>query len=235
MMDEIENAYEQQRQFVSDASHELRTPIAVIKGYASMVNRWGKNDEKVLQESIEAIEEEAKNMQSLVESLLFLARRDKGSLEMEKGLFEINKLIEEIIKETNLIDKEHIIEKNIEYDGMIYASEEKLKQAIRIFVDNSMRYTESNKKIKIRLRASLNDVYVIIQDEGIGIAKENIPLIFERFYREDQARTRGKGNGTGLGLEIAKVIIEKHKGKNKSKGLAFWASPSVHRKTPYFI
>ncbi len=213
MMDEIESSYEKQRQFVSDASHELRTPIAVIKGYASMINRWGKEDESVLEESMHAIEEEAKNMQSLVESLLFLARRDKGSLEMDMSQFNIKEFLEEVVRETNLIDSDHNIIEQLEYDGEIYASPDKLKQAIRIFVDNSIKYTEKEKNITIQLKATENDIYIVIKDEGIGISKEDLPYIFERFYRADEARTRGKSGGTGLGLAIAKVVVEQHNGK----------------------
>lgn len=214
MMDEIENSYEKQKQFVSDASHELRTPIAVIKGYASMVNRWGKEDPSVLEESLKAIEEESRNMQSLVESLLFLARRDKGSMEMEKELFNAKTFMEEIIKESNLIDsQQHKFSSTLEYDGEIYASADKLKQAIRIFIDNSMKYTPSGGEIEIVLKSSNKDIYIIIKDNGIGISKEDLPYIFERFYRADQARTRTNKGGTGLGLAIAKVIIEQHDGR----------------------
>lgn len=213
MMDEIENSYEKQRQFVSDASHELRTPIAVIKGYASMVNRWGKEDHEVLEESLKAIEDEARNMQSLVESLLFLARRDKGTLEMEKEKFNIKDFIIEIIKESSLIDSHHNFDSELEYDGEIFASQDKLKQALRVFIDNSMKYTPEKGSIKINLKASNKDVYIIIEDTGVGISKEDLPHIFERFYRADQARTRSGQGGTGLGLAIAKVIIEHHKGK----------------------
>ncbi len=213
MMDEIENSYEKQKQFVSDASHELRTPIAVIKGYASMVNRWGKEDENVLDESIKAIEDEARNMQSLVESLLFLARRDKGTLEMEMERFNAKDFANEIIKESGLIDSKHKILGFIEYDGDIYASPDKLKQAIRVFVDNSMKYTPENGEIHVSLKASQKDVYFVIKDTGVGISQEDLPRIFERFYRADQARTRNDKSGTGLGLAIAKVIIEQHQGK----------------------
>jgi len=213
MMDEIERAYENQKQFVSDASHELRTPIAVIKGYASMVNRWGKEDPAVLEESLKAIEDESRNMQSLVESLLFLARRDKGTMEMEKEEFSIKELMEEILKETQLIDSGHTINGTFNYDGKIIACMDKLKQAIRIFIDNSMKYTPPEGEINIYLKASDKEVYLTIQDNGIGISKEDLPHIFERFYRADQARTRNKKGGTGLGLAIAGVIIEQHGGE----------------------
>lgn len=213
MMDEIENSYEKQKQFVSDASHELRTPIAVVKGYASMVNRWGKEDQNVLDESIKAIEDEARNMQSLVESLLFLARRDKGSLQMEMEQFSAKDFVNEIIKESSLIDSKHKILGFIEYDGEIYASPDKLKQAIRVFVDNSMKYTPENGEIHVSLKASQKDVYFVVRDTGVGISKEDLPRIFERFYRADEARTRSEKSGTGLGLAIAKVIIEQHQGR----------------------
>lgn len=213
MMDEIENSYEKQKQFVSDASHELRTPIAVIKGYASMVNRWGKEDQSVLEESLKAIEEEARNMQSLVESLLFLARRDKGTFEMEKERFNAKDFINEIIKESSLIDNKHRINGTIEYEGDIYASPDKLKQAMRVFIDNSMKYTPDDGEIHVTLKASQKDVYFVISDSGIGISQEDLPRIFERFYRADEARTRNKKSSTGLGLAIAKIIIEQHQGK----------------------
>ncbi len=212
MMDEIEKSYENQKQFVSDASHELRTPIAVIKGYASMVNRWGKEDPSVLEESLKAIEDESRSMQSLVESLLFLARRDKGNMEMDREVFNIKDFMTEILKESDLIGTDHKINGVLEYDGNIFASHDKLKQAIRIFIDNSMKYTPAQGEINIRLEAAINDIYIVIQDNGIGISKEDLPHIFERFYRADQARTRNKKGGTGLGLAIARVIIEQHEG-----------------------
>ena len=122
--------------------------------------------------------------------------------------------MEEIIKESNLIDsQQHKFSSILEYDGEIFASADKLKQAIRIFIDNSMKYTPSGGEIEITLKSSNKDIYIIIKDNGIGISKEDLPYIFERFYRADQARTRKNKGGTGLGLAIAKVIIEQHDGR----------------------
>lgn len=212
MMNEIENSYEKQKQFVSDASHELRTPIAVIKGYANMVNRWGKEDPSVLEESLKAIEDESRQMQSLVESLLFLARHDKGTMEMKKEAFNIKAFLIEIVKEFELIDQKHMITTEYEYDGNLYASPDKLKQAIRIFIDNSIKYTPDQGQIKIALKGSEHHIYISIQDDGIGISDEDLPHIFERFYRADQARTRNQSGGSGLGLSIAQMIIDQHDG-----------------------
>jgi len=211
MLDRLQEAYESQNQFVSDASHELRTPIAVIQGYANMVHRWGKNDPSVLEESIDAIRSESENMKELVEKLLFLARGDKNTERIEFGDFDLQKLILEIIKETSLIDNTHeIVEGDIALVN-IYGDRGHLKEAIRIFIDNGLKY--SSKEGKVTLSSSLDNNYVIIKvaDNGIGISKEDLPHVFDRFYRADKSRTKETG-GTGLGLSIAKWIIMKHKG-----------------------
>lgn len=215
MLDDIQKSYEREKQFVSDASHELRTPIAVIKGYAGMLNRWGKDDPAILEESIQAILGETENMHSLVESLLFIARNDKGSLKMDLAEFNLSDLIFEIAKETNLIDKQHDIVESIDKNLFVYGSIDKLKQALRIFVDNSIKYTPEKGEIKISLRATQSQYVVELSDNGIGISKEDLPHIFDRFYRADKSRTKLKDNqhgGTGLGLSIAKIIIEQHGG-----------------------
>ena len=211
MLDRIEHSYEQQNQFVSDASHELRTPIAVIQGYANMLNRWGKDDRSVLEESITAINSEALNMKDLVEKLLFLARTDKNTQKLEKNEFPLNELIDEICRETRMIDSRHsfICERND--NTIIDADRALIKQALRIFIDNSIKYTPEGGTIKLNSANIYNCIMLTLQDNGVGIAKEDIPRIFDRFYRCDKARTRQTG-GTGLGLSIAKWIIGKHNG-----------------------
>lgn len=216
MLDDIQKSYEREKQFVSDASHELRTPIAVVKGYAGMLNRWGKDDPEILNESIQAILGETDNMHSLVESLLFIARNDKGTLKMDMDKFNLSELICEIVKETKMIDSQHKIVDAIEDNVPFYGSLDKLKQALRILVDNSIKYTPDDGEISIVLRTSEKHNIIIISDNGIGISKEDLPHIFDRFYRADKSRTKMKENqhgGTGLGLSIAKIIIEQHRGR----------------------
>ncbi len=218
MMDNIQLSYERQRQFVSDASHELRTPIAVIKGYANMLDRWGKEDPEILMESIDAIQGEADNMQSLVESLLFIARNDKGTLKMDMDTFDLSTLMHEVVKETNLIDSHHEISPEIAESLLFYGSCEKLKQAFRVFIDNAIKYTPDGGNIKIKLQTSERHALIAIEDNGIGISAEDLPHIFDRFYRADKSRSRladnpQKTGGTGLGLAIAKIIVEQHRGK----------------------
>jgi two-component system sensor histidine kinase ArlS len=211
MLDGIETSYEQQNEFVSDASHELRTPIAVIKGYANMLYRWGKNDKEILAESITAIMSEAEDMQQLVEKLLFLARSDKNTQKIKKTMFYINELIDEIIKETKLIDCDHEIRTSINEQIYIYADKKLLKQALRIFIDNSIKYTPTGGSIKLNSYSKKKSLILEIIDTGIGIPKEDLPYIFNRFYRCDKSRAKESG-GTGLGLSIAKWIIGMHNG-----------------------
>lgn len=211
MLDRIQESYDKQNQFVSDASHELRTPIAVIQGYANLLDRWGKNDKEVLEESISAIKSEAENMKDLVEQLLFLARGDKNTQKVEKVDFYIDELVEEIVKETRLIDEKHeiICERNERVQ--VNADRNLIKEALRIFVDNSTKYTPDQGYIKINSYEISEGIIISIEDSGTGISKEDLPHIFDRFYRADKSRTKQSG-GTGLGLAIAKWIIMKHKG-----------------------
>ncbi|PKM90402.1 MAG: sensor histidine kinase [Firmicutes bacterium HGW-Firmicutes-12] len=212
MLDRIQISVEQQKRFVSDASHELRTPISVIQGYTNLLARWGKDDRKVLEESISALRSEALNMNHLIEELLFLAREDSGTLKINREEFKLSEIITEIIYETNLIDTSHIFinEKNEEF--FIKADKKLLKEATRIFMDNSIKYTPIGGIIKLNCYLKNDKGIISIEDTGIGISKEDLPYIFTRFYRADKSRTKITG-GTGLGLTIAKLIIDNHNGK----------------------
>lgn len=211
MLDRLEKAFQGQRQFVSDASHELRTPISVIQGYANLLDRWGKEEVAVRDEAIEAIKKEAENMKSLVESLLFLARGDDEKIIVNKSEFYFNELIEEVIQETLMItDKLKIYDVGLEQLSIV-ADRELLKQMLRVFVDNSIKYTPPGGELRIGLGRDGNFAVLTVEDTGIGIPEEHLPHIFERFYRVDKARSDKKG--AGLGLAIARWIIEKHRGK----------------------
>ena len=212
LLDRIQASYEQQNRFVSDASHELRTPISVIQGYANLLQRWGKEEKAVLEESVCAIKNEADNMKDLVEKLLFLARADKHTQSLEKSSFAMNELVDEVIRETRLIDSEHNITCDINETITINADRGLIKQALRIFVDNSIKYTLRGGTIKINSEIRTNRIFLTIQDNGIGISREDIPHIFERFFKCDKSRTREGGGSSGLGLSISQWIVEKHQG-----------------------
>ena len=216
MLDRIEASYQKQNQFVSDASHELRTPISVLQGYANMLDRWGKGDKEVLDESILAIKSESENMKSLIEKLLFLARADKSLQKLEREDFSMEELIIEIIKEANIIDSKHQFTIDINDSSVFYGDRNLIKQLIRILVDNSIKFTPEGGIININHKRTKNLLILEIEDTGIGIAAEDIPHIFERFYRADKSRTKNQG-GQGLGLSIARWIIDSHHGKIEVK------------------
>ncbi|NLC68128.1 MAG: HAMP domain-containing histidine kinase [Clostridiaceae bacterium] len=212
MMDRIEDAYNRQKQFVSDVSHELRTPIAVLQGYIDMLNRWGKDDREVLQESLDALKNETENMKNLVENLLFLARNDRGKLDLQKERFSLTDLLLETIREMKIIDEKHKVTWNINEGIEVYADRDRIKQAIRVFLDNAIKYTPEGGEIAINLTTEKKNAVIEVLDTGIGMTVEEMKHIFDRFYRSDKSRKREKG-GHGLGLTIAKTIILGHKGK----------------------
>lgn len=209
MLDRLELYMNQQKQFVSDASHELRTPIAIIQGYTEMLERWGKDDPAILEESINSLSQETANMKELLEKLLFLSRSDKKTLKVEKEPFNLSVLCHEVIKETGFIDDEHDILAKITEDVMLSGDRGLIKELIRILVDNALKYTPEGGSITLGCNISKQNVILSIQDTGIGIAREHIPHLFERFYRIDEARNKSTG-GTGLGLAIAMQIIKVH-------------------------
>lgn len=211
MIDRLQGAFNRQAQFVSDASHELRTPIAVIQGYANLLDRWGKDDRDALEKSIYGIKIEAANMASLIEKLLFLAKGDSGTQLIEKKEFCLNELIDEVVKESKLIENDHIISSSKNDSVSIFADYKMIKQMLRIFIDNSIKFTPKGGTIDISSEALEKVVKIIVSDTGIGIPEDEIENIFNRFYVVDKSRSKEKG-GTGLGLSIAKWIIDMHQG-----------------------
>jgi signal transduction histidine kinase len=210
----VENAMEKQRNFVADASHELRTPIAVIQGYANMLARWGAEDPKVLEESIEAIISEADSMKQLVNMLLFLARGDSNSIDFDIERVDLNHIVNEVVREEEMIDNGHnITVGHLDEDVCVLGDADLIKQLLRILVDNSIKYTMpgGNIEIKVRAESSGEHLSLIVEDDGAGIRPDILPNIFDRFVRAEESRARNTG-GAGLGLSIAKWIAEKHGG-----------------------
>ncbi|MCC5466654.1 sensor histidine kinase [Pelosinus baikalensis] len=211
MLDRLQMGFEQQQRFAADASHELRTPIAVISGYANMLDRWGKQDPVVLEEGISAIKSEAANMHELIEKLLFLARADQSKQVLDKSNLDIKDLIKEIVQETRLIAPNHCILLIKNDTAVIYADSASIKQMLRIFIENSIKYTPIGGTISIASHRTSTYLAITIQDTGIGISQEHQSKIFDRFYRVDTSRSKLTG-GTGLGLSIAQYIAEQHDG-----------------------
>ena len=214
MLDRIEVSYNSQKQFVSDASHELRTPIAVIQGYVSMLQRWGKTDKEVLEEGISAIEQEAASMKELVERLLFLARHDKKTLMLEMESFDPLEIMSEIHREARMLSTEHRFELSPAQNSCISGDKDMIKQLMRILLDNAIKYTPAGGSITLGVKQDRNHCILSITDTGAGISAEDLPKVFERFYRCDEARKTAT-SGHGLGLSIARIIVAAHGGKFK--------------------
>ena len=202
-------AYRQQAQFVSDASHELRTPIAVIQGYATMLERWGKNDPQVLEESIAAIKTESEHMKVLVEQLLFLARGDNGRQPLNPEPMDLADMIADVLEEYRMIDPDHVWRQGKLDPAPVNADPALIKQAARVLIDNAKRYTPPGRSIRLSTGTEGERAWFEVQDNGIGIDSEDVPHIFDRFFQADPARQKG---GTGLGLSIAQWIVERHGG-----------------------
>jgi two-component system sensor histidine kinase ArlS len=212
MLERLRISFEKQNQFVSDASHELRTPISVIQGYASLIDRWGKNDPKVLDEGVSAIKNETENMKKLIERLLFLAKADEDKINIQKENININDLIDEVICESKIISPEHqFISKSIG-KIILFADRNLIKQMLRALLDNSIKFTPENGMIVIDILKSKDGIQIEVKDTGIGIPAEELDKIFDRFAVLDKSRSKEKG-GSGLGLSIVKWIVEAHNGK----------------------
>lgn len=208
----MKESQKQQARFVSDASHELRTPISVIQGYVNMLDRWGKEDENVLNESIEALKHESQHMKDLIEQLLFLARGDSGRNTLNKAVFDLNHIVQEVWEESEMIDEKHTYIFEECPGAFIEGDLAMVKQSIRIFVQNASKYSSEGDTIKLGVKVTGDTVAYLVQDEGIGMQDTEVVHIFERFYRSDEARN-GETGGSGLGLSIAKWIVDAHDGK----------------------
>ena len=212
MLDRMEASYEAQKQFVSEASHELRTPITVLQGYSSMLRRWGADDKEVLAESVEAIESEAKSMQDLVEKLLFLSRHERRKLPFAKERFDMAEVVRELEKEMVYLSDTRNVQCTVCEPVKVYGDKQLLKQALRVFLDNAVKYTKEGDMISISCRNRSGACEITIEDTGLGMRKEDLEGIFGRFFRADTVR--GKNiEGHGLGLSIARLIIDGHAGK----------------------
>ena len=205
----MQEGYRQQVRFVSDASHELRTPIAVIQGYADMLDRWGKTDPEILQEGITSIRNESEHMHNLVEQLLFLARGDSGRTKLNKEEVKLSDLMREAYEESVMIDEKHVYRFRQVDEPTAQVDAGLLKQAVRILIDNAAKYTKEGDEIILSCGTEDGHPYLQVQDCGIGMAESDAQHMFERFYRADKARSY---EGTGLGLSIAKWIVDKHNG-----------------------
>jgi len=202
------------KDFVANVSHELKTPITSIKGFAETLLDGGLHDEKITREFLEIIYQESNRVQQLIEDLLALSKLEKDDLALQYDEVKTK----QIVKEAILTLKHKAKEKNLtlsvqnNQDILFEADKERVKQIIINLIDNAINYTPENGSVSVSVDKTNDYVHFIVSDTGIGIDEESLTRIFERFYRVDKARSRNTG-GTGLGLAIVKHIVEVHKGK----------------------
>ena len=229
-MKPIRKSFHTQRKFVSDASHELRTPLSIFYSSVDILSREEKENLSPFgQEILEDIKNEAEMMNKLLNDLLFLARNDQEHFELEWEEINLSNLMHSLIDRfTRTIPSHLILHDNIQDHITIKGDRVRIQQLIYILLDNAVRYTKEG-SITCTLKTIGQEIVMTIQDTGAGIPADDLPHIFDRFYRGDSSRTR---DGSGLGLSIAKTIVEAHGGKilvksERNKGSSFIISFST--------
>lgn len=203
-------SFEQQKQFVANASHELRTPLSII--ISGMTILKSDEDNKLTDFSKEVItdmNDESLKMKKLIDNLLLTARNDNDTLVVNPVTFSLRDLLVKLYNKFSLLaDKKNITIDMAEIkDISVYADSMHIEQILAILIDNAIKYTAENGKISIKLQEEKEKIVVSVADNGKGISSEDLPHIFERFYRADKSRTN---YGNGLGLSIAKMLAEKN-------------------------
>lgn len=208
MIDRIYENIEKQERFVSDASHELKTPLSVITSYTELLQRRGKDRPELWEEATNAILSEAERMKQLTEQMLLLAKnQEQENIRFE--LVDISSIIRSIIRSLSVAYDREIILYTDQVNTEISADKQKIYQAIYILVDNACKYSDSD--IHLQVKEGPTELTISVKDFGEGLSKEDQQHIFDRFYRVDKARSR-KSGGTGLGLAICHSIIQAHGG-----------------------
>ena len=207
---------EMRREFVANVSHELRTPITNIRSYAeTLVDAGGELPRETENDFLSVILSESDRMTKLVQDLLALRRYDAGEMELRTELFNAVDSAKSVYEAMRLDAAKHELDLSIElppYAVMIDGDKARIEQVIINILSNSVRYTPKNGSIALRVWLQGREARISVSDTGIGIPPEDIPRIFDRFYRVDKARSRAQG-GTGLGLSIAAEIIRRHNGR----------------------
>jgi two-component system OmpR family sensor kinase len=211
LLESVETAYHVQQRFVSDASHELRAPLTAIQGNLELLRRQSTMSGVEREEALTEVERESTRLTRLVADLLVLARADAG-ITLKSCPVDLDAVALEAFREARHLSDGQTLSLDPFEPARVEGDEDRLKQLILILLDNALKYTPANGKVTLGLHRRETDVEIVVRDTGVGIAPEDLPLVFERFYRADPARSRDPG-GTGLGLPIARWIVEQHDGE----------------------
>lgn len=213
MMARLEKSFTQMRQFSSDASHELRTPLTVLKGQSELILRKQREPGEY-QEVLSSNLEEINYMSRILDDLFILSKSDEAQVPLEYSQVDLKLIVEEVCKHLEILADEKNIKIIMAYLEIVSLKGDahRLRQMVSTLLHNSIKYTPENGEIKVTLQDMGEYAYFTIADNGIGIPESDLPLIFNRFYRVDKARSREEG-GSGLGLCICKHIVDLHHGK----------------------
>ncbi|HAH61188.1 MAG TPA: hypothetical protein DCL73_03735 [Treponema sp.] len=200
--------FDRGRQFTSNVSHELKTPLAVILGHANLIRRWGKNDSAQLEKSIDALITESHSMEAIITNMLLLSRLEDGVEKLSMTAVPVKPLLNRLADDTRAWSPATVFA----FDGVpdmtaVSAEEELLYEAFTIIVSNSIKFTPPPAHIAVEVRREGPLAVITFTDNGPGIEPEILPHVFERFYRGDPSHNRNAG-GSGLGLAVAKVIMD---------------------------
>jgi len=214
-MGRLEKLFATQRRFVADIGHELRTPLTVIRGNIDLMRKVGIEDEQ----SLHSIELEVDRLARLVEDLLILAQAESGKLPMDRRRVEMDTLLLEVFSQAHVLAADRVRLEIGQIDQVLVCGDrDRLKQVVLNLVANAIKYTAQGGKVTVNLSKEEGQGVFSVKDTGAGISSEDLPHVFERFYRGDKSRSRGKdGAGFGLGLSIAYWIVRNHGGEIEVK------------------
>jgi len=208
----LENQFHMQRRFMADVGHELRTPLTVVKGNVGLMRRMGQTD----RESLDSIENEVDRLTRLVGDLLLLAQAEAGKIPLNRSIVELDTLVLEVLSEMHVLTGDKLQLRLGDIDQVLVCGDrDRLKQVLVNLVGNGIKYTPTGGEVLVGLGKENNQARLTVRDNGPGIPAENLPHIFERFFRGEKSRTRTQqeGKGFGLGLSIAYWIVRNHDGR----------------------
>ncbi len=212
---------------IANVSHDLRTPLTMIKAYAEMIRDLSGDNPEKRSAHLKVIIDEADRLSALVSNLLELSKLQNGSIELKRTQFSVNDFIDDTVSRYQALSERTGFEFEIEHDAdvLCIGDEQRLEQVLRNFIDNAVNYSGDSRRIIVRQRNLEHTVRIEVVDFGVGIEKEKLPLVFDRYYRDE--RTKRDVTGTGLGLSIVKEILRLHGMRfgvqsELGKGSTFW-------------
>ena len=225
----------ERRNFVSNVSHELRTPLTSIKSYTEALVDGAWENKEIAPGFLKVIETETDRMMRMITDLLNLSRMDQNRLALEKEFINMNELVVHIVNRFEMVlqsepyrDKNYRILTDItQRDLWVELDQDKITQVLDNIINNAIKYSPDGGRIIVRLMETHTDIIVSVSDEGLGIARKDIPHLFDRFYRVDKARSRAMG-GSGLGLAIAQEVVQLHGGK-------IWVNSIENKGSTFFV